>query len=276
MAIGGFSIIAPQWAAYAEKLEKPWSEPIWVMSLASENILGPSNTPVPAGMPGSLMKLVAATAILQEKLMLPDDALECRGTLHIQGQTFHCEHAHGKIAMREAIGLSCNLFFAQAAQRLSAQRFLQYARLFQLHEPLRLGDAVVFPNRIEKGLPSQSYVLGLNRNMRPSALQLVRMAGLIARRDIPGLRPHTWEMLQAGMQLAVKRGTASGLDPDNRLHMAAKTGTTQHGHAFQSWLIGFFPIENPQYAFCVRSPFGTAKGNAVPLARRFFATHIRV
>jgi cell division protein FtsI/penicillin-binding protein 2 len=218
------------------------------------------------------MKLIAATALLEERLMNTEELLECRGTLHIQGQTFHCQHPHGKLALREAIGLSCNLFFAQAAERLSIQRFLQYARQYQLHLPVERGEPVIFPHEISSQA-SQSYVLGLNRNMRPNALQLTRMAGLIAQRNIPKIQPHTWQVLQDGMRLAAIRGTAYELDPNNQWHMAAKTGTAQHGQTFQSWVIGYFPLENPRYAFCARSSAGTAKDSAVPLAHRFFSAH---
>jgi cell division protein FtsI/penicillin-binding protein 2 len=252
-----------------------WREPVWIMSLANRKIWKPVGLIVPSGLPGSIMKLVAATALLEERLMNIDELLECGGTLHIQGQTFHCQHSHGNIAMREAIGLSCNLFFAQAAERLSMRRFLHYAREYQLHQPVEVGESVIFPHEISSQ-PSQSYVLGLNRNMRPNALQLARMAGLIGQRKIPNIQPHTWQLLQEGMRVAAVRGTAYELDPNNQWHMAAKTGTAQHGQTFQSWVIGYFPLESPRYAFCARSSAGTAKDSAVPLAHRFFFDHVKV
>jgi cell division protein FtsI/penicillin-binding protein 2 len=275
-AAGAATLLAP-WADYASANRHPgrlsWREPVWLMSLPDGVLLQPAGLQPLYGMPGSLMKLVAATALLEERLIHPDDTLECRGSLRIQGQTFHCQHPHGALALREAIGLSCNLFFAQAAERLSTRRFLHYARQYRLHQPVQFGEPVIFPAESAGSQPSQPYVLGLNRNLQPNALQLLRLAGMIAQRAIPGIRPHTWQLLQEGMRLAAIRGTAFALDSDNRWHMAAKTGTTQHGQTFQSWVIGYFPLEKPRYAFCARALAGTAKDSAVPLAHRFFASN---
>ncbi len=246
-----------------------WTEPVWMVSLADNRYLFPANQAVPHGLPGSLMKLVAATALLEEKLLSPNQALECRGSITLNGQTFHCQHAHGKLTIQEAIGLSCNVFFAQAANTLSIRRFLQYAQLYGLNTPAAQNASFIFPAEFANGHPSQAYALGLNRNLQPNALQLARMAALIARREIRGLHDNTWQVLQQGMRLAASRGTASELQAAARLRIAAKTGTTVHGNTFQSWLVGYFPFDNPRYAFCARAAAGTAKEAAVPLAQRF-------
>jgi cell division protein FtsI/penicillin-binding protein 2 len=80
-------------------------------------------------------------------------------------------------------------------------------------------------------------------------------------------------MLQQGMQLAVRLGTAKQLDVENRMRIAAKTGTTPHGKTFQSWITGYFPYDKPRHAFVLRSSVGTSQDQAVPLAHKFlFAT----
>ncbi|HEY9687889.1 MAG TPA: penicillin-binding transpeptidase domain-containing protein [Coleofasciculaceae cyanobacterium] len=238
----------------------------WWTSLTDGQVYGPRGN-IPHALPGSLMKLVATTALLEERLISPNDVFECRGTLILNGLPYHCQHPHGKIALREAIGFSCNLFFAQAGQSLSATRFLQAAEQFQLHQPATHAERFSFPNNPQG--PCQSFVLGLNPELQPNAIQLLRMSGLIARRSIPDIRPATWDLLQAGMRLAATQGTASKLDPENRYRIAAKTGTAPYGKTYQSWLIGYFPFDKPKVAFCVRSQAGTAMDTAVPLARQF-------
>ena len=51
--------------------------------------------------------------------------------------------------------------------------------------------------------------------------------------------------------MAVMEGTAQGLSyPD--LKIAAKTGTAEVGgkkNFSHSWIVGFYPYENPKYAF---------------------------
>jgi hypothetical protein len=240
--------------------------PVWWTPLADGPVYGPSDG-IPHALPGSLMKLVATTALLEERLISPNDVFECRGTLMLNGLRYHCQHPHGKIALREAIGFSCNLFFVQASQSLSVYRFLDYAEQFRLHQPASPAERFAFPGNPQA--PCQSFVLGLNPDLQPNAIQLLRMAGLIARRTVPDIRSATWDLLQAGMRLAATQGTAGKLDPENRYRIAAKTGTAPHGKTYQSWLIGYFPFNKPRYAFCVRSPAGTAMETAVPMARQF-------
>jgi hypothetical protein len=243
--------------------------PVWWQDLhqAHQAVHGPGMPPY--GMPGSIMKLVATTALLEEKMIHPDTTLECRGSLTRQGQRFRCQHPHGKRTLIEAIGLSCNVFFAQAVDPLSANRFLQYANVFQLHRPVAEGAQFLFPKETGMYRPAQDFALGLNRNLQPNALQLLRMSRLIATGNLPDTRPETRRILQQGMRLAATHGTAAELDAHHTLHIAAKTGTTEHGHTYQSWLIGYFPFEDPRYIFCTHSNFGTAKDQAVPLANTF-------
>jgi cell division protein FtsI/penicillin-binding protein 2 len=59
------------------------------------------------------------------------------------------------------------------------------------------------------------------------------------------------------------------------LQIAAKTGTAQLGNRNQwmnSWVVGFWPYQNPRYAFATlmeRAPAGTLSG-ASPGMRPFF------
>lgn len=252
-----------------------WHDPIWVWDLQTGRIKPPQlkdyTANLPYGLPGSIMKLIAATALLEERLLLPNQLLECRGSIQVNGQRYVCQHVHGKLNLREAIGQSCNVFFAQAVQPLPAHRFLHYTRRFGLDRPLITGHTFRFEPSDAEHQPIQMLALGLSSAIQPNALQLLRLAQRIAQRTIPGIADGTWAVLQDGMRLVTRQGTAQALDPSDLLKIAAKTGTAPHGQSFNSWLIGYFPIENPRFAFCVRAVRGTARDSAVPLARRFLA-----
>ncbi len=59
---------------------------------------------------------------------------------------------------------------------------------------------------------------------------------------------------QEGMRMAVTEGTAAGLNPLSFARAAAKTGTAQVGannEFYNSWAVGYFPYDNPKYAFAV-------------------------
>lgn len=252
---------------------QPNLPPFWWMCVQDNVLHGPCYTRAAFGMPGSLMKLVATSALLEERLISPNDQLECRGTLVLGNKKFRCQHAHGKIRMKEALAVSCNIYFAQASEVLSTRRFLQYAEAFQLNRPTKKGEGYIYPDRFAFNHSSQLYVLGLSRTMQPNTSQLIRMTRHIARKDL-GFRPQTWQILQSGMRLAATRGTAYKIDPQNQLHIAAKTGTAPYGTTYQSWVIGYFPFDKPRYIFCTRSLAGTAKDVAVPQANRYlFARH---
>jgi len=62
-----------------------------------------------------------------------------------------------------------------------------------------------------------------------------------------------FDIVKEGMRMAVTNGTAMALNIAG-VNIAAKTGTAQIDPAkktVNSWVIGFFPYENPKYAFSV-------------------------
>ncbi len=76
--------------------------------------------------------------------------------------------------------------------------------------------------------------------------------------------------IREGMRMAVTEGTAMSLNLPN-VKVAAKSGTAQVGLGntnTNSWIIGFFPYENPKYAFVVMMERGpkAASGNATRVA----------
>lgn len=79
--------------------------------------------------------------------------------------------------------------------------------------------------------------------------------------------PEALTVAREGMRQAVTEGTARGLFAlDPVVRTAAKTGTAQAGvrnEFYNSWIVGFFPYENPKYVFVVvmeRAPAGTTTG----------------
>jgi len=72
-------------------------------------------------------------------------------------------------------------------------------------------------------------------------------------------------VVREGMRLGVEEGVAAGLNA-GYVKVAAKTGTAELGAKKQfvnSWVTGFFPYENPKYAFAIimeRGPVGNTTG----------------
>lgn len=111
------------------------------------------------------------------------------------------------------------------------------------------GGKLITPT-VEKGKPIQGHSIAID----PEALRVAR----------------------EGMRMSVTEGTALGLNDLSYLKAAGKTGTAQLGannEWYNTWIVGFFPYDNPKYAFAVvmeRAPAGTAIGG-VYVAHQAFA-----
>jgi penicillin-binding protein 2 len=78
------------------------------------------------------------------------------------------------------------------------------------------------------------------------------------------IRKEYFDIVKDGMRQAVSYGTAVTLNVPY-VKVAAKTGTAELGvskNKINSWVIGFFPYENPKYAFAVMMEAGPASGGA--------------
>ncbi|MEI6479132.1 MAG: penicillin-binding transpeptidase domain-containing protein, partial [bacterium] len=73
------------------------------------------------------------------------------------------------------------------------------------------------------------------------------------RTNLPDIPKADYEVVKAGMRLAVTNGTAIALNVPT-VKVAAKTGTAQVGmnnELVHSWVEGFFPYDNPRYTFAL-------------------------
>jgi penicillin-binding protein 2 len=73
-------------------------------------------------------------------------------------------------------------------------------------------------------------------------------------------------VIQGGMRMAVTEGTCTALNLP-AVAVAAKSGTAQVGYGntnTNSWIVGFFPYDNPKYSFALVMERGpkAASGNA--------------
>lgn len=96
--------------------------------------------------PGSTYKMVTALAALESKVIDPWTRLPCPGYLELGKIKFHCwlKGGHGSTNVSEAIAMSCDCFFYEAARRAGVDRVSDMAQ--------RLG----FGKVSELGLPGES------------------------------------------------------------------------------------------------------------------------
>jgi len=84
--------------------------------------------------PGSTIKPIVALSALENDVISPNFVVECRGTIELYGQTFHCwkEKGHGFMRLRNAIKQSCDIYFYEIARRLGVDRMSVTAKQFGL------------------------------------------------------------------------------------------------------------------------------------------------
>lgn len=226
-----------------------------------------------------------------------------------QPSIFRDWKAHGLVDMREAIAVSSNVYFYvigggyRDQEGLGIERINRYSHLFGFGAltGIRLGAEVlgIVPNPEwkKKHFADEEWRLGDTYHTSigqygylVTPIQMARATAAIANggtlltpkiaKHVPtekkdlGLDPSHLQVIRQGMRLGVQDGTARGLSYSD-LAFAAKTGTAEVGTTkgyVNSWVIGFFPYENPRYAFATVLEHGPSKNliGATAAMRNFF------
>lgn len=194
--------------------------------------------------------------------------------------------AHGLVDMRQAIAVSSNVYFYTVGGGFGGQAGLgirnieKYMRLFGFGSSTGSGvfqtaDGTI-PNpewkaKVFSGEPwrlGDTYFTAIGQyGFQVAPLQALRAiasianngtlhepvfeAGTVGTPTQLSLSGADFQVVREGMRRAVLTGTAKGLNMD-AVHIASKTGTAEidAGKKYvNSWVIGFFPYENPRYAF---------------------------
>lgn len=199
--------------------------------------------------------------------------------------------AHGLVAMRDALAVSSNVYFYEVIGGFEDQPGIgidlleSYVRLFGFGER----SGIDIPGEVEGVIPDpawkaevfdgepwrvgDTYLTAIGQyGFQITPLQAARAIAAIAA-DGKVVTPHllrsNWkggennyqvdipkehfQVVKEGMRQAVTHGTAGGLNIP-QVRVAAKTGTAELGvskEKVNSWIVGFFPYDDPQYAFAV-------------------------
>lgn len=197
--------------------------------------------------------------------------------------------AHGYVDMRKAIAESSNVYFYEVGGGYENQKGLgisnieKYMRMFgfgsDFPEGFFQGKTGIVPNPEWKKetFGDSNWRIGDTYNtsigqygFQITPMQAVRAVSAIANggkilnpsivlnpsgadaKQVQ-IKSEDFHVVREGMRGAVQYGTAVGLNIP-QVEVAAKTGTAELGSSkkfVNSWVIGFFPYENPKYAFAV-------------------------
>jgi cell division protein FtsI (penicillin-binding protein 3) len=134
--------------------------------------------------PGSSLKVIPAGALLQERLVRPDEVFYCEeGAIRIHGHVIRDFKPHGNLTFAEVISKSSNPGMIKAASRLSGKQLYEYCTLFGVGQetclsfPGEVGGILRPPARWSK-LSIASISIGQEVLLTPT--QLVRVFSTIA------------------------------------------------------------------------------------------------
>jgi penicillin-binding protein 2 len=208
--------------------------------------------------------------------------------------------AHGWTDMREAIAVSSDVYFYSIGGGFDGQtglgiaRLEKYARMFNIGEktgvdlPSEKSGVIPNPEWKAKNFKGEAWRVGNTYHtsigqygFQVTPLEMVRATSTLANggtvvtphllledKDMENkiskitLDKDELKIIHEGMRMTVTEGTATALNVPY-VKVAAKTGTAQIGvlkNRVNSWVIGFFPYENPKYAFTVMMESGPSNG----------------
>ncbi len=208
--------------------------------------------------------------------------------------------AHGWVDMREAIAVSSDVYFYEIGGGFEGQKGIgianidKYSKMFGIGEktgvdlPDERGGVIPDPEWKVKNFSGDPWRVGDTYHtvigqygFQVTPLQMIRAVSAIAnygtlvtphfildnqiskaKNSKIELKKEYFDVAHEGMRGTVTFGTATALNVPY-VDVAAKTGTAQLGalkNRINSWVVGFFPYENPKYAFTIMMESGPSNG----------------
>jgi penicillin-binding protein 2 len=205
---------------------------------------------------------------------------------------------NGWVDMRHAIAVSCDVYFYAVGGGYEDQKGIGIANIEKFTKMFGFGEdtGIDLPGEKNGNVPSiewkkQNFPDGLWRlgdtynssigqyGFQVTPIQAVRAVASLANggtlmtptilkdneKNIQAIKAlplsaDNFQIVREGMRLGVTEGVAKGLSMSG-INVAAKTGTAELDASkslVNSWVTGFFPYENPHYAFAVlmeRGPY---------------------
>ena len=196
--------------------------------------------------------------------------------------------AHGWVDVRDAIAVSSNVYFYEVGggfedqEGIGIKNIEKYMRMFGIGEisgidiPSEETGVIPNPKWKEENFDGEPWRIGDTYNtaigqygFQVTLAQMARAVGGIATngnlmtphvtkqkvkiKKIIGIDQQHFNVVKTGMRQAVTNGTAKGLNVP-QVKVAAKSGTAEIGTTkskVNSWIVGFFPYDDPKYSFVI-------------------------
>lgn len=261
--------------ASLQALEKDPNKPLYDRALAGD--LYP---------PGSVFKIITASAMLRSGKYTPDTELDAPVTLTLPNTTSTLSNYGGqscnggRATLAKAFDLSCNTPFAKAAMDLGSKALEDEAAAYgfgtSINTPLPV-TASVFGKDLD--MPALAHSSIGQRDVRVTPMQMALVAATVAN-DGKQMKPYlVAREMNADLETLATTAPQLGLTPIDSsvaaqlkqmmvsevsagtgyqaaipgISVAGKTGTAETGQAGapHTWFVGFAPADNPKVAVAV-------------------------
>ncbi len=253
--------------------------------------------------PGSTFKIVAFSAALEEKLVRPDDLIDCQmGSIKIFSRIVHDAHPHGVLTITDALAKSSNIAAIKLGMRVGNERLYDYIRRYGFGAKTGVelpGETKGILQPVRRWQPTTIGSIPMGQEVGVTAVQMAAAFGAIANdgvrfqphlireeREADGTRvqrpapeshrvisAETAAMLKPMLERVTVSGTAKRAQLDGYT-AAGKTGTAQkidertraYSHSkFVASFVGFAPVANPAVviAVVIDEPVGAYYGGDV-------------
>ena len=247
--------------------------------------------------PGSVFKLITASAALEEKITDTDNSGEfcCTGGITVGGARIKCwryYRPHGSESLREGLMNSCNPVFIGLGQKLGVNTYYSYLNKFGLLAKTGInlpGEANSIFVKQEKCGPVELATISFGQRFEITPIQLVTAISSIVNggnlltprvvksvidtqtgeeKEIPidikanSISKETSEKVLSMMESVVSEGTGKNAKVEG-FRVGGKTGTSEDGvntGKYVTSFCGVAPIEDPQIVCLVTLYNPTGEG----------------
>ena len=247
--------------------------------------------------PGSVFKLITASAALEERITDTDNAGEfcCTGGITVGGARIKCwryYRPHGSESLRQGLMNSCNPVFIGLGQKLGVDKYYSYLSKFGLLSKTGVnlpGEANSIFVKQEKCGPVELATISFGQRFEITPIQLVTAISSIVNggnlltprvvisvintqtgeeKEIPinqkatSISKETSEKVLSMMESVVAEGTGKNAKVDG-FRVGGKTGTSEDGvntGKYVTSFCGVAPIEDPQIVCLVTLYNPTGEG----------------
>lgn len=241
--------------------------------------------------PGSVFKIVAASAALNEGKVTPQTIFHCENGKYFYGggRVLRDVHPYGDLSMADVMVKSSNIGTVKMAAKITPDTFQSYIQAFGFGRPTGIdlpGEAAGYTRPPKEWSRTSPYNIPMGQEILVTPLQMVTamavianggelvqpyviskiedQSGVVLREKKPTskrrvIKPEVASVMRQILTRVVEEGTGKNARI-NGIPVAGKTGTAQkvlangrgYSHSnFMSSFVGFAPSDNPEYAMIV-------------------------